>query len=98
MSGKNVRSNSREAFQKIIRSGKNQTFTAKVIQLLAKEGKPLSRRQISQKTGIEVGTLCRILLDAIRTGDPIIRVVSDERCPVTGHKAMLYVHSDFYKE
>lgn len=90
----NTNPNSIKAFREFNRDRKQNTGTAITISALREAGQPLTRRQISKITKIEIGTLCRILLDAIRTDDPLVKIVRSGACPISGKTASFYQLTD----
>lgn len=86
--------NSIEAFRKYNRDRRGSTGTVIVIAALKEAGQPLTRRQLSEITKLEIGNLCRILYDAVRAADPIIRIAYSAPCPITKNKASYYSLTD----
>jgi len=51
---------------------------------------PLTSRKLSILTGIERGNITRTLHDAVNTMDPLIKIVFDRPCPITGRPVHWY--------
>jgi hypothetical protein len=57
-------------------------------QALFEAKKPLTRRQINQITGIEIGTLCLPLLRMVEAGK--LYIAHKRACPITGNSCYHY--------
>lgn len=70
-------------------AGKQTKDNEKTIkQALFQTKKPLTRRQLNEITGIEIGTLCLPLLRMVQAGT--LYIAHKRACPITGNSCYHY--------
>lgn len=78
-----VRFTSLEAYRALIASGKNASQVERVYAALLASGRPMSRRELSVATGIEISSIPRTVADLLRLG--LVHELEGEPCPISGN-------------
>lgn len=78
-----------KAFKEILQTDLIPSQHVRTLEAITKF-QPVTRRRLSQITGIEIPALCRVLNNAVNTEDPLIKKVFEKPCSITGKTVEWY--------
>jgi predicted HTH transcriptional regulator len=84
----NTAETSREAYRDLLQSGIIASQQERALQCIRAHG-PLTRRELSLITKIEISALCRNIANLIQEGK--VRVAFEGPCPITSRRSKHYI-------